>query len=887
MACLGSKAIANRSNSQSKKHRKCRRTPSPKPTAAATPSPKPTVASEGSSYTVKKHKKGSRKNNSSPTEKMKGARKLKNSKPYDDSTEGGFQEERNYEIDASIHHGGAHNLHNSFHRKKLDPETIQYFTEISSLLENSSTDAEERVILCSNALDESRGKELQLCCDKVFSRLFENLILSCEKDQLCSFLSRCINIFPSMAIDQSGSHVAEAMLRSLALALQDCDAKGESHTIIEQVLTMICEKVAENPVDVMCNQYGSHVLRSLLCLCHGTLLESQDKFHSGNITSTLADRLSGLSSQLPKKKLDKTSLRAFPNLLKFVASKILEYSRDSVAVLRVDTFGSLVLQTILKLLVGDKEAVVGVITVLLGCSENNVMKEGKVLEDATVQNVLDLMMDPIGSHLMEVILEVAPDSLYMEILNRYFRHSLLEIATHESGNFVVQSLVSSSRHQGQVNMIWGEIGSKFTELLKARKPGVVASLIGACRRFQTHQRECCRALAHAVNSDSASPNYIVPHVLHLENFSSDTGRSKWQWPSGNKMSVLGCVMLQIIFNYPSDFIQQFCSSFASMEIDHILEAAKDPGGSRVIEAFLSSNAPLKHKHRVISKLRGHFGELAQRPSSSFTVSKCFLAADLALKEAIASELAYVQAELSRLKHGPHLLRICDVTRYSKGPEQWRSSQSSKQSTRQAFAEVFGSEGEAKREDDTIMVSCSEEATEIPKKKSKKSKRDRGMNNIIDEMDNTFLIKEDTSNLMNSVAQLGFPIHKGTKRKELNRQSETNENETGNHEIKAIGTKLSFPKRDLLKKSGKDVIEEIFSKKDEVNKPKKGKNRHESQNNSANAKSVQVGVDSSISNVLNILEQGLKKKKRKNKHGTDDPATSSAKKQKQGKQMVYM
>ena len=104
------------------------------------------------------------------------------------------------------------------------------------------------------------------------------------------------------------------------------------------------------------------------------------------------------------------------------------------------------------------------------------------------------------------------------------------------------------------------------------------------------------------------------------------------------MSVLGCVMLQIIFNYPSDFIQQFCSSFASMEIDHILEATKDPGGSRVIEAFLSSNAPLKHKHRVILKLRGHFGELAQRPSSSFTVSKCFLAADVALKEVIASEL---------------------------------------------------------------------------------------------------------------------------------------------------------------------------------------------------------------------------------------------------------
>jgi len=33
--------------------------------------------------------------------------------------------------------------------------------------DNMTSLAEERIILCSNALDESRGKELQLCCDNV------------------------------------------------------------------------------------------------------------------------------------------------------------------------------------------------------------------------------------------------------------------------------------------------------------------------------------------------------------------------------------------------------------------------------------------------------------------------------------------------------------------------------------------------------------------------------------------------------------------------------------------------------------------------------------------------------------------------------------------------
>lgn len=38
-----------------------------------------------------------------------------------------------------------------------------------------------------------------------------------------------------------------------------------------------------------------------------------------------------------------------------------------------------------------------------------------------------------------------------------------------------------------------------------------------------------------------------------------------------------------------------------MEIDHVLQTAKDAGGARVIEAFLSSNASGKQKHRLIMK----------------------------------------------------------------------------------------------------------------------------------------------------------------------------------------------------------------------------------------------------------------------------------------------
>ena len=49
------------------------------------------------------------------------------------------------------------------------------------------------------------------------------------------------------------------------------------------------------------------------------------------------------------------------------------------------------------------------------------------------------------------------------------------------------------------------------------------------------------------------------------------------------------------------FIQPFITSIVSLEADNVLEVAKDTGGARVIEAFLSSNASAKLKRRLIAK----------------------------------------------------------------------------------------------------------------------------------------------------------------------------------------------------------------------------------------------------------------------------------------------
>ncbi|KAF3647651.1 putative pectinesterase 3-like [Capsicum annuum] len=91
----------------------------------------------------------------------------------------------------------------------------------------------------------------------------------------------------------------------------------------------------------------------------------------------------------------------------------------------------------------------------------------------------------------------------------------------------------------------------------------------------------------------------------------------------------------------------------------------------------------------VQGLRGHFGELSVHPFGSFTVENCFTASNLNLRETIVSEMLPLQAELSKTKQGPYLLRKLDIDGYARQPDQWKSRQASQQSALKEFYATFG------------------------------------------------------------------------------------------------------------------------------------------------------------------------------------------------------
>lgn len=225
-------------------------------------------------------------------------------------------------------------------RKQIDPETTTYFSEIANRLESEEVELEERSLICANALEETRGKEFEIATDYILSHTLETILQGSDVDSLCAFLKTCANDFPSIATDQSGSHVAQTAINSLALHLQD--------PLVEDALTIICKVIAANSVDVMCNCYGSHVLRSLLCLCKGVPLDKTGYYMSKS-TTALADRFN--FKDFPSKKDDAADFQSgYPNLLRSLVSEMLKQARKCIKALQVDQFSSLVFQACFNVL---------------------------------------------------------------------------------------------------------------------------------------------------------------------------------------------------------------------------------------------------------------------------------------------------------------------------------------------------------------------------------------------------------------------------------------------------------------------------------------------------------------------------------------------------------
>jgi nucleolar protein 9 len=172
---------------------------------------------------------------------------------------------------------------------------------------------------------------------------------------------------------------------------------------MELIFNSSFQVIAADAANVMSSCYGSHVLRTLLCLCKGVPLGSLQDFHTTKRSAILAERLSCGTNQSGGHG-PKNFENGFSDMFKSFVREMLHNAKADITTLRVDKNSSLVFQVgpyiplnIGMLLTGS---LYYLISILLGYDEDGTVENRDYSEKK--EEIVTLLEESAYSHLLEV-----------------------------------------------------------------------------------------------------------------------------------------------------------------------------------------------------------------------------------------------------------------------------------------------------------------------------------------------------------------------------------------------------------------------------------------------------------------------------------------------------
>ena len=237
-----------------------------------------------------------------------------------------------------------------------------------------------------------------------------------------------------------------------------------------------------------------------------TLAVGQQNYKpQGNLESKLKGATSAEQFDASKKNREKhrdekneDRINAFPELLESHTNDVLANVEEVLWDMTDDPCASAYLQAILLSQEGDDASLKWIIPGLLGCAPPEDAQTASSSRGPLFGRHESAHAIAVGSHLLEVIVRVAPRTLGAEIWRRFFRDKLMSISKHPVANFVLQSVLGSSKDPAVVASAVSELSALFGTLLYENRAGVIAALLAACLRLKTNEKDCCKALARGV-----------------------------------------------------------------------------------------------------------------------------------------------------------------------------------------------------------------------------------------------------------------------------------------------------------------------------------------------------------------------------------------------------
>ncbi|KAK5172907.1 Glutamate decarboxylase 2 [Saxophila tyrrhenica] len=609
----------------------------------------------------------------------------------------------------------------------LDDDEQEYFKHADDMLEaNDFGDAEERTLFLANVYREADGKELKIAQSQSCSRLMERLIQLSSAAQLKTLFDKFTGNFIHLVSHRFASHCCEALfLRCAPIVTEellagnkkdqrnrDAPTNGDAPVSMEALFLRTLDELEGNVGYLLTDRYASHVLRVLLMVLSGEPIDTASTKHLLQSKRKESNAVQG--ANLPEAQtLDKTRSvpKSFGEALEHViAGSIAGLDTEQVRALATHPNGNPTLQLLLKLELThygkqrakDERSII-----------RTLLPDDPLTSDSGSGGFINgLVYDPIGSHLMEQIIQHAPAKMFKSLYAEFFRHRLTSHARNEVAGYVVCRILERLGHDDLLDA-HERLIPELTRLLQRGQTVVVRTLIERCtvRGIDT------QAIAVQVfNTWNDKENFEVKKLLKWGE-GLDVDPNQDGAPNGGTSNATGGalarssepmkahfnLLAQAMLLVPGSLSGLVLDSLIMLDPDTLINMSKDNVVSRTLQGALTSrNASIITVRKLIQRFYGHVAEMALDRSASYVVD-CMWEGTHGLafiRERIAEELAEMEGQLRESSYGRAVWKNWKMDLYKRKRPDWIRQSKIKASNDgfQSFSELDqhkGSQGQGK------------------------------------------------------------------------------------------------------------------------------------------------------------------------------------------------
>ncbi|KAI7900603.1 armadillo-type protein [Cokeromyces recurvatus] len=598
------------------------------------------------------------------------------------------------------------------HFGEVDEELLGYFKNVEQTLEDPQFETgEDQRLFVENVYSEVDGNEFRLATNYSCSLILEKLLKISDSFQLRVFMDKLTGKTVELFVHRFASHVCQTLLTLAADVVEREQIEGaeeqtENKEEVGELLSMeklvleLCEDIKPHIGGLISQQFASHVIRVLLFVLAGKRIDEEGDI-KGKLRSKKSiqykkennDTLTRSTTSLsPTRKVPDSFKAMFRTLTTELAINMSETEVRSLSVHRV---ANPVLQLLLEMQENDKEGIkarnILIDRILWGIVTDIDSKEENKDRDSWFET---LVRDSVGSHLLEVIFQVAPDAVYRKIYKTYIKGKLEKFCMHPIANFVMQNLITNVRKPKQLNQMIDELKNSFEKLVKLGKYGVIRSLVDASVKMESSQKQVVEAIAVGLHLPEGSPDRnkeFVNCVMRMWTIEQWNEASDGEKSDLYKFHLQGSLIVQGIMKMSEPGVTEIVTnSFLSQRLDTIHRWCFSPAGSRAFESIVASpHVNQKIKKKIMRDLSGKYTALAKDKFGSHILDKCWLVADIDSKEKIAAELVKHEHELASHHIGRGILWTCKIDQYKRRHNDWVEREKGAERKREMFKDILG------------------------------------------------------------------------------------------------------------------------------------------------------------------------------------------------------